>query len=108
MASDSRWLILFLPVKACTACHMEVPPARAPAGFANRHSCWRTRPPTHAGTAALLHALAGQLSAEELHAALDFLLGQGLADPDQDIRDGMVAAGGHFVFRTATSSHWHT
>ena len=47
-----------------------------------------------AGAGTLVEALAGGLGAEDLHKALDFLLGQGLADADGDIRDQMVAAGG--------------
>ncbi len=47
------------------------------------------------GVAAALRALAPQLSDEgDVPAALDFLIGSGLADADEKVREEMVAAGG--------------
>lgn len=46
-----------------------------------------------AGAAAALQALASALGADQLPAALDFLLSRGLADGAGSIRDAMVAAG---------------
>lgn len=47
-----------------------------------------------AGTAVALQALAPGLSADQLPAALEFLLSCGLADGSSLIREGMIAAGG--------------
>ena len=54
-----------------------------------------------ARAAAGLAALAPQLPPGDLHPALDFLLGAGLADGAQSVRDGMVAAGEFRFFRLA-------
>ena len=47
-----------------------------------------------AGSAAALRALAPFLSADQLPAALDFLLSCGLTDTNTTIREAMIAAGG--------------
>ena len=46
-----------------------------------------------AGSAAALRALAPFLSADQLPAALDFLLSCGLTDTNTTIREAMIAAG---------------
>ena len=45
------------------------------------------------GSALALKACAAQLSGEQVTSILDFLLGQGLADADDEVRSQMVAAG---------------
>ncbi|KXZ48792.1 hypothetical protein GPECTOR_25g376 [Gonium pectorale] len=45
------------------------------------------------GVAAALHGLAPVLGDAQVNPALDFLIGQGLADPEERVREEMVAAG---------------
>lgn len=50
-------------------------------------------PASRSGTARALKACAAQLGPTHVPFALDFLLGTGLADVDDDVRAEMVAAG---------------
>ena len=56
--------------------------------------CPLPRAPCSSGAAVALQALAPGLSADQLPAALEFLLSRGLADGSALIREGMIAAGG--------------
>lgn len=49
------------------------------------------------GSALALKACAPQLNAQQVPEALDFLLGYGLADADEDVRGQMVAAGATYA-----------
>lgn len=48
---------------------------------------------TRSGVATALEALSGVLSGGDVHAALDFLVNRGLAEPVDGIREAMVGAG---------------
>ena len=48
---------------------------------------------TRGGLATALRTVAPLLAEEQVAAALDFLLGEGLADPDPNVREQMVIAG---------------
>jgi hypothetical protein len=58
------------------------------------------------GAALALRACAQHLSGQLVPAALDFLLGQGLADMDEGVRGQMVAAGALKPSHSRKSGHW--
>ncbi len=56
------------------------------------------------GAALALRACAPQLTNQQVPIALDFLLGEGLADADDDVRGQMVTAGApHFLSNSCAS-----
>ena len=73
---------------------MQMHPEKGDSALVVIQACFRrgTRA-ARSGSALALKASADELTGEQVTRTLDFLLGHGLADPDDEVRSQMVAAG---------------